>query len=295
MAQQVPLSSSAQAEKPTFDAARDDGTNEVVPDLAYMRLSIVNVAFIGMPSTGANWVLVDAGFPGTTSQLLGAVEKRFGGAPPLCIVLTHGHFDHVGCLEELANRWQVPIYAHELEHPYLDGSSSYPPPDPKVGGGLMSALAGLYPTAPINVNRWLHKLPTDGTIPELPEWRWIHTPGHTPGHVSLFRPVEKTLLAGDAFITTTQESAFAVLLQTTEMHGPPMYYTMDWVSARDSVRKLARLDPEFVITGHGRAMRGAEMRDALNTLARDFDRVAVPKQGTYVTEPARAEDGTAYR
>ena len=42
-------------------------------------------------------------------------------------------------------------------------------------------------------------------------------------------------------------------------------------------------------------MRGPEMRTALHTLARDFDRIAVPKQGIYLKEPARAEDGSAYR
>ena len=51
----------------------------------------------------------------------------------------------------------------------------------------------------------------------------------------------------------------------------------------------------IVITGHGEPMRGPEMRAALHALARDFDRVAVPKQGIYLKEPARAEDGSAYR
>ena len=53
---------------------------------------------------------------------------------PAAVLLTHGHFDHVGALKELADQWDAPIYAHGLEHPYLDGRSSYPPPDPTVGG-----------------------------------------------------------------------------------------------------------------------------------------------------------------
>ena len=79
------------------------------------------------------------------------------------------------------------------------------------------------------------------------------------------------------------------------MHGPPMYYTVEWDKAKSSVERLAALDPDLVITGHGEAMRGPEMRAALHTLARDFDRVAVPKRGIYLKEPARAEDGSAYR
>ena len=94
--------------------------------------------------------------------------------------------------------------------------------------------------------------------------------------------------------TTRQESAYAVALQKPEMHGPPMYYTQDWTDARRSVQQLASLEPEFVITGHGHAMRGQEMRAALHTLARDFERVAVPEHGRYVADPARPETGTAY-
>jgi glyoxylase-like metal-dependent hydrolase (beta-lactamase superfamily II) len=126
----------------------------------------------------------------------------------------------------------------------------------------------------------------DGSVPHMSGWRWIHTPGHTPGHVSLWRETDRTLIVGDAFITTNQESATAVLTQKPEMHGPPMYFTPDWDSARQSVEKLASLEPELVITGHGRAMQGQEMRLALHALARNFNEVAVPEQGRYVTQHA---------
>lgn len=79
------------------------------------------------------------------------------------------------------------------------------------------------------------------------------------------------------------------------MHGPPMYYTSDWDSARESVRTLAALEPELVVTGHGRAMQGPDMQHALHTLARDFDEVARPKDGRYAREAARADaSGTTY-
>jgi glyoxylase-like metal-dependent hydrolase (beta-lactamase superfamily II) len=195
----------------------------------------------------------------------------------------------VGALREVVALWDVPVYAHALEMPYLTGQSKYPPPDPTVGGGLMAALAGLYPRGPIDVGAWLHNLPTDGSVPHMPGWRWIATPGHAPGHISLWREADRSIIAGDAFITTRQESAFAVALQSPEIHGPPMYYTPDWEAARTSVEQLAALEPDLVVTGHGPAMRGAEMRTALHTLAREFERIAVPKHGRYVHEPARAD------
>jgi glyoxylase-like metal-dependent hydrolase (beta-lactamase superfamily II) len=197
-------------------------------------------------------------------------------------VLTHGHFDHVGALPELAEKWNVPIYAHSLEHPYLNGSESYPPPDPTVGGGLMSTLSRFYPRGPIDVSPWLAELPANNRIPHMPDWQWVHTPGHTRGHISLWRQADRTMIVGDAFITTAQESAYAVMTQKSEIHGPPMYYTPDWENARASVERLAGLEPEVVVTGHGPPMHGPALREALHTLAREFDRLAIPKQGRYV-------------
>ncbi|MBV9867126.1 MAG: MBL fold metallo-hydrolase [Abitibacteriaceae bacterium] len=296
MEHQIPLDPSARADNPHQDAIRDDGTHEIAPDLAYKRLAISNVVFYGVPRAGdGQWVLIDAGVAGTAGLIAKAAAERFGdNSRPAAIILTHGHFDHIGALEHLADQWDVPIYAHELEFPYLNGSASYPPPDPTVGGGMMARLSMFYPRGPIDVSSRLQALPSDGSVPGMVGWQWIHTPGHTPGQFSLWREADRTIIAADAFITTKQESAYAVATQSPEMHGPPMYYTQDWQQSRASVQRLAALEPELAITGHGPAMQGEVMRSALHTLARDFDQIAVPEHGHYVTDPANVQSGNAY-
>jgi glyoxylase-like metal-dependent hydrolase (beta-lactamase superfamily II) len=262
----------------------------VLQDLAYIRTVMVNVYFIGSPRAGdREWVLVDAGMSGSAEQIARAAEMRFGvGSRPAGIILTHGHFDHVGALEILASRWDSPIYAHPMELPYLTGQSSYAPPDPSVGGGIIAALSWSFSRGPINLGDTIQPLPEDMTVPGLADWRWVFTPGHTPGHIALFRDSDRTLIAGDAVVTTRQESLQAVIAQRQELHGPPMYFTSDWKAAAKSVATLADLEPEIVATGHGVPLHGASMRADFHALSRDFDRRAVPRHGRYVLRAAEA-------
>jgi glyoxylase-like metal-dependent hydrolase (beta-lactamase superfamily II) len=265
-----------------------DAPKYVAPELSYLLDRIVNVCFIGAPGAAdRNWTLVDCGLPGSASKIKRAANLLFSeGSRPAAIVLTHGHFDHIGAVHTLAHEWDVPVYAHELELPYLTGQSAYPPPDPLVGGGAMSVMSALFPKRPIDLGRHVRELPADGSVPGAPGWRWIPTPGHAPGHVSLVRDSDRTVVAGDAFTTTKQESLVAALTQRAEIHGPPMYFTPDWDKARASVKHLADYAPTAAITGHGPPLRGERLQNGLRNLSSHFDAWARPSRGRYRDHPA---------
>lgn len=265
------------------------GLERPAPNVFGLRTVMVNL--YAVRADDGRWVLIDTGMPYTASRIQSWIAQHFGsGARPSCILLTHGHFDHVGAVQELAREWNVPVYAHPLEMPYLTGRAQYPPPDPTVGGGAFSVLSVLYPKGPIDLGSRVQPIPEDGSVPGLPGWRWIHTPGHTAGHISFFRESDRVLIAGHAFVTTKQESVMAVATQRPELHGPPAYFTSDWEAASLSVARLAALIPNVVACGHGLPSEGPQITNMLEDLAAHFDDWAVPNQGRYVSEPAVTDE-----
>ena len=251
--------------------------DSIAPHLSGLRITFVNVFGVSHPD--GSWTLIDAALPFSASAIRSWVKKNYQKSPN-AIVLTHGHFDHVSAALELSDEWDVPIYAHPLEFPYLTGEKEYPAPNWKAGGGMMTLLSPTLPKGPINLGNRLHPLPSEGSelsLVEMPDWILLHTPGHTPGHVSFFRERDRTLLVGDAFCTTRPESFFeAAVAQNPELHGPPSYFTSDWTAAKASVRKLAALMPLTVAPGHGKPLSGDYVPERLMKLAEDFDRIAVP-------------------
>ena len=232
---------------------------ELIPDIYCLTIQIVNVCFIGHPTQDNRWTLVDAGMPRSAKAIIKEAEQRFGPhTSPDAILLTHGHFDHVGAIIELIEHWDVPVYAHPLEIPFLTGEQDYPKPDSTVGGGLVARISPLFPNDAISLGSYIKPLPEDGSVPNLPGWQWLHTPGHSPGHVSFFRNADRILIAGDAFVTVKQESLYKVLIQEKELSGPPKYFTTNWDEAWASVKLLEALRPEIAVTGHGIPMKGNE-------------------------------------
>lgn len=114
------------------------------------------------------------------------------------------------------------------------------------------------------------------------DWRWLHTPGHAPGHISLFREKDRALIAGDVFVNVKQESLYKVLTQEREINGPPRYLTTDWEAAKQSVEKVAALKPEVEVTGYGHPVQGRTLSEGLEKLVGEFAERAIPDYGKYI-------------
>ena len=233
---------------------------EIAHEVAIVPGIIVNAYLVG---NRESWVLVDAATPRSERKILRAVEARFGpGARPRAILLTHGHFDHAGSAQPLVDRWQVPVFAHALELPYLTGQTHYPKMDTSKPG-FFSKLARFFPTDTVDLREKVHEFAL-----ELPGWEILDSPGHTPGHVSFYRPGDGLLLAGDAVTTMDLDSFWGTIGKRPKVCRPPVPATIDWLKARESVRMLAALRPSVIAAGHGTPMRGAA--GELKKLADDF-------------------------
>lgn len=253
---------------------------EITPDIVIPHFTIVNACVVGEPD---KWVLIDTGLENSADFILQTVQQYFEKeSSPQAIILTHGHFDHVGSVIKLSELWDVPVYAHQLEMPYITGKKDYPVADPTVDEGMVAKMSPTFPHTSIDISYRAEELPADGSVPGMPDWKWIHTPGHTEGHVALFREQDRVLIAGDALSTVKQESLMSVITQNEQISGPPQYLTTDWKAAEDSVQQLKDLNPSIVIPSHGQPMQGEELTRHLEMLVNHFSEIAIPEQGQFV-------------
>ena len=256
----------------------------IAPDVGWLPVSFANVYFIGRP--GGKWLLVDAGVPGRANEIIDAAEARFGaGSRPEAIVLTHGHMDHVGSAVALAEKWKLPIYAHRLEMPYLLGRSPYPPADPTVGGAL-AFLSRFFPARARDLSGHVREL-QPGKIPGAVGWEWLATPGHSPGHISLFRRSDRVLLAGDACATVNMDSWKGLVTGEQRLSRPLTPFTIDWDATRSSVKELANLRPNVVGCGHGIPISDPDLPERMEAFA---ERFRAPRRGRYARRPARTDE-----
>jgi glyoxylase-like metal-dependent hydrolase (beta-lactamase superfamily II) len=222
--------------------------------------------------SGASWVLVDTGWSSDGRRIIDAAEALFGAeTPPAAIVLTHAHPDHAGSARELAERWGTTVYVHPAELAIASGDfaamrASAGPVDRWLVLPIMRAIGRQRREALIaksTLARVVRPLEPEGGVPGLPDWVCVPTPGHTPGHVSLFRPADRVAITGDALVTMRLNSVPGLVLGRSGLSGPPRYTSWDWSLAMASIATIGQLEPRVVAGGHGMPMTGADTPIAL--------------------------------
>jgi glyoxylase-like metal-dependent hydrolase (beta-lactamase superfamily II) len=197
---------------------------------------------IGGPTIllGETVVLVDTGVPGSDDAILAAVEEIGRNATDVTdIVITHADGDHVGSLSALVARTGATVWAGEHEADVIEGKA------PARGGDTTQ-------TAAVD-RRFLpgETLPLQGGI------ETVDTHGHTVGHISLFLPGERILIAGDA------------INNVEGLAGSREQFTANAEDARAAVSTLAALGPNSIIFGHGPSIVGSAA-DQLEELDRSL-------------------------
>ncbi|HVN30873.1 MAG TPA: MBL fold metallo-hydrolase [Thermoanaerobaculaceae bacterium] len=257
--------------------ANEAALREIAPDvhcLGPRGFTQTNVFFV---RSGRSWVLVDAGWEKDAAAIEHAATTLFGAeTSPAAILLTHCHPDHSGSALPLARAWKAPVFMRAPEVPLATGDfealrSGSGPLDVWIILPLLNLMgrkrrdAVLARSSLAGVARVLD---ADGSVPALPGWRWLATPGHTPGHASFFREADRVLISGDALLTLKVNSPLGLLLHRTGLSGPPWYTTWSARAAAESISALAALRPNVLAPGHGVVLAGPGTADACAAFAR---------------------------
>jgi glyoxylase-like metal-dependent hydrolase (beta-lactamase superfamily II) len=196
-------------------------------------------------------VLIDTGTPGKIGKIDGALREIGRSIEDIrTILLTHWHYDHIGTLGEIVRRSGATVVAHAIDAPIIDGSKA---PTLTWIMKLTKPIMGKPALAPVD-----RTLDADGPT-GVPGVTAFHTPGHTEGHLSyLLEQHGGVLFVGDA---------------ATNMSGrirrPPKPVTPDMPTNEASMRRLAELQFDVAVFGHGKAVVGdaaSRFRDFAATL-----------------------------
>jgi len=197
-------------------------------------------------------ILVDASYPGTLHRIEKAIMQRGVSMEELThVVVTHHDFDHIGSLAALKRKYpHVQVVASEQEAPYIAG---------KKKSLRLRQAEDLFHSLPEEERpqalRFQHLLESVETVEVDRKVKngdliaqgvvVVETPGHTPGHISLYMPDNKALVAGDALVFRNER---------LEIANPE--YTLDMSAALNSIKLISSLNLNTILCYHGGAYTG---------------------------------------
>jgi len=210
-------------------------------------------------------VLIDTGYPGQSDPIAAEMKKYELSIGDLGrIILTHQDIDHIGSLPALVQQApnSIKTLSSSLEKPYIEGKQRLLRLTPEAIDQAVNSLPPDVPEQWRQAFRHTLENPPSSPIRDILEDDQelsccggivvIATPGHTPGHLSLYHRASRTLIAGDA-LTVTDEG---------RLDGPDPVTTLDLSLARSSIGKLLDLEIETIVCYHGGLFRG-DVRQSL--------------------------------
>jgi glyoxylase-like metal-dependent hydrolase (beta-lactamase superfamily II) len=200
--------------------------------------------------------LVDCGIAKAPPRIVaGLAEIGKSPADVTSILLTHGHPDHIGGAAELSRRSGAPILLHEADAPYARAGTLPPPDLSRLGGRIFRRLSRNARFEAVD------SLPMhDGDLLDIAGGlRVRHTPGHSPGHVSLLHEPTGVLITGDA------------IFNVFGLRRSPAFLCSDVRLTEQSMHVLGDLDYEIAAFTHGPEIR-QQAREQVRRLLRRFAR-----------------------
>jgi len=179
-------------------------------------------------------IVVDAGTKGSAKRQIKALHGHTVGAH----ALTHAHLDHAGGSRRLVDAFDVPLWVGERDR--ADVESGRPAAAETWARPMMARLRH----EPVPVARALHEGDDIGH-----GFTVLETPGHSDGHVAFWRDSDRTLVLGDVLLN------MHLLTTVPGLREPPRIFTRDPQRNRDSARRLAALEAELALFGHGPPLR----------------------------------------
>ena len=183
--------------------------------------------------------IVDTGLPGAGKKILSYIQNTIGKKPSdiRTIILTHYHIDHSGNVKTLKSAGAGNVAIHTADAVFVSGEQKSP--FPKGWRGILFRVIGVFMKAqPFQPDILLN----DGD--NIAGLTCIHTPGHTQGSICLLDPATGVIFVGDILRFNGQK-----------IEGPPAQFTPDMGLAHQSIKKIAALNFDILLSGHGVPLR----------------------------------------